>query len=87
MSEVNILKISGSTYGNNGSYVLLTDYCEVQAERDALAAENAALKSVKLPKLELAATLTLKDGEYEWDRICYIPDGEHDLYIMKEDVE
>lgn len=35
-------------------------------------------------EVELVATLTLKDSQHEWDRICYVPDGEHDLYILKE---
>lgn len=35
-------------------------------------------------EVEHVATLTLKDSQHEWDRICYVPDGEHDLYILKE---
>lgn len=60
-----------------GQFVLASEYDKIKLKLEAM-------ESVKLPQLDLVATLTLKDGEYEWDRICYIPDGEHDLYIMKE---
>lgn len=53
MKELAILKISGSMAGNNGSYVPLNEYVELQerfdklrSERDALAAENATLKEL-----------------------------------------
>jgi len=53
MKELAILKINGSRSGNNGSYVPLNEYVELQAkfdklksQSDALAAENAALKEL-----------------------------------------
>lgn len=64
--------------GNTGTF----DADTLQLTEIALAALTAP--PVKLPQLELVATLTLKDSEYEWERICYIPDGDHDLYIIKE---
>lgn len=46
MSEVKTLTISGSSSVNNGQYVRIEYYAALKAERDALAAENLALKGL-----------------------------------------
>lgn len=86
LCEGNILKLKGTIATFEAISPELDILLKLRSELIIQQAGLAALTAqpVKCPQLELVATLTLKDSEYEWERICYIPDGEHDLYIMKE---